>query len=658
MDQASGSGRAVVLALVIGIALAGAAAPSAAQSDRAEKTLAKWRAQALEAASRDITSRNLEKRRQAAEELGRFDEASGQVVPLLAAALSDDDAIVREKAASSLWELGEAAAAAQGALRGVLDDSSPAVRVRAAGALEAAGADPAELVPARRSVVAEGDWFDRALAIRDLIGHVDAAELAEPLVRAIRDTPPSVRDEDPEERFSGVAVLRPLAATGSRAVIPPLMAALAEPVMPHAELVAALSQLDPEPEGWVEALVRVSRDPDPDAREAVGNALELRARRPDGGAGWPEQVLHLLSDGDRDVRWQAVTALGAAGGHAHAAASGIARIAAGYSDVDLRTAAVRALGSMGDRSEPFDREVKAGIAEVAGPALLAVVDDTSLPDDLRRDAMEAYVGLVLEPQVAVRELSRIAGGAYPDWVRIVATRGFWPLGRAAEPALPLLERLTADPETLVASAASSAIDDIRRGVAVAPAAPAAPAGGGAGAAAAEAWLRQNGQSFDHDGFYRAMAEGRADAVERYLEAGMSAADAGTTGMPPLHMAVATGCPWGQPTPEETGRMVAALLAHGADPEAADEQGNRALHRAVGSCDRSVISRLVEAGADLGAANAVGMTPFALALVTNPGAAEVLVEAGYRVTPEQASVFAQWVAGDPAKQSVLDRAQAR
>ncbi|MCU0305119.1 MAG: hypothetical protein MUC56_13795 [Thermoanaerobaculales bacterium] len=647
--------RSVIVGLGLGVAL-GWAAAGQAQSEWAERTMAKMHDKALATALKEITSRDVEKRREAAEDLGGFAEEAAQVVPALAAALADGDALVRERAASSLWKLEDAAAPAEAALRTALSDPDPGVRVRAAGALEAIGVEPAELVEARRSVVAGGDWFDRALAIRDLIGSVDEGTLAAPLVQAIRETPDEVRSADPEDRFSGVSVLAPLAATGNPGVVPPLMAALAEPGMPRAALVAALAPFEPEPEGWVETLVRLSGHSDPEVREAVAEAFELRAKRPEGGAGWPNQVLGLLGDAERDVRWSALGAFGAAGGHAAAGVPAIARIASGSSDEDLRSAAVRALGAIGDVREPFDRAVKERVAAEAGPALLVVVDDATADEDLRRDAMEAFTGLALPPEVAVRELSRIAGGDFPSGVRIVATRGFWPLGRAAEPALPLLERLTADPETLVAAAATSAIDDIRRGVAVAPqpGAAARPVAG-ADAAAAQAWLRQHDHSFDQDGFYRAMIESDADAVERYLAAGMSAADAGTTGMPPLHSVVMFGCPWGQPTPETTSRIVAALLAAGADPNALDEQGNAVLHRAVSSCDGGVIDQLLGAGADLHAANVTGMSPFALAVVTNAGAAEALIAAGYRVTPEENAMVREWFTDDPAKRELLERA---
>jgi hypothetical protein len=78
-------------------------------------------------------------------------------------------------------------------------------------------------------------------------------------------------------------------------------------------------------------------------------------------------------------------------------------------------------------------------------------------------------------------------------------------------------------------------------------------------------------------------------VAAFLEAGMSATDAGTTGMPPLHHALMFACTYGvRPSSEAAHRIVAELLAHGADPNAVDEMGNPALHRAAGPCDGAII----------------------------------------------------------------------
>ena len=648
--------RRVLCALLIAV-LVGWAMPATA-----DETLDKLQARALERYLKDLGSRNSETRRDAARGLGGYEEA--EAVAALAGALADEDARVREAAAGSLWETGEAAAAARPALQRALGDPEPAVRVRAAGALEAIGADPVTLVEARRSVTRDGDWFDQAMAARDLIGDVPPAELVGPVLDSIRRTPEGSRSAfaDPEDEFSGASVLGPLAATNDPAVTAGLAAALAEPAMARTALVNALATVEPAPEGWAATLVGLSRDPDPKVRRAAAEALERHADRNGGAAGWPGQVLHLLADPDPDVKYAAVEALGAAGGEAAGAAARLAALTAPGPDESVRLAAVRAVGEIGDAAEPFDRAVKAEVAQVAGPALLAVVDAPG-DDDLREEAMESYVKLAVEPSVAATELARIAGGSYPDWVRITATRNLGRLGRDAQGALPVLERLESDPESLISSAARSSKEEILRGAAMTPAVVTAAAStkpkAGGDAAAAQAWLREHGREFTQDDFYRALVEADADAVAAFLEAGMSATDAGTTGMPPLHHALMFGCPYGvRPTPEGTHRVVADLLAHGADPNALDDTGNPALHRAAGPCDAGIIAKLIAAGADVNAVNSTGMSAFSLALaLSDVEGAEAMLEAGFRFGAAEAALAREWYLDDPARRRLIERAGA-
>ena len=628
--------------------------------------MTKLRAKALERYVKDLGSRNVETRRDAARGLSGYEEP--QAVAALASALGDAEEGVREAAASSLWETGAAGAAARPALEQVLDDPSPAVRVQAAGALEALGVDPATLVESRRSVLKEGDWFDQALAARDLVGHVPPAELIAPVLDSIRRTPPGSRSKfsDPEDEFSGVSVLERLAGTGDPVVVAGLRAALDEPGMPKAALIDALAPVEPEPERWVDALVAAARDGDPQVRKAVAEALEARAKRPDGGAGWPERVLQLLDDADRDVRYAAVDAFEAAGGAAHAAVPGLARLLQSGADDSLRGAAVGALGAIGDRAEPFDRAIKEQVAAVAAPALLGVVKAGG-DEDLRAKATEAYIGLAVDPAVQAQTLAALAEGSYPTWVRIHAVRAIGDLGRAAEGAIPALERLSQDPESLISSAAAYGIEQIRRGVAVPAAVEARPAerrpavaGAGADAQAALAWLRREGIDLTEDSLYRAIVERNAEAVEALLNAGMSASDAGTTGMPPLHHALMSACQYGvRPTSDEARRIVAALLAHGANPNALDEQGNPALMRAAGVCDATVIGKLVAAGADIQAHNAANMTAFAVMVAMGDSeGAGALLDAGFRFSPEDAESVREWFTDDPAKRQLLERAGGR
>ena len=75
-------------------------------------------------------------------------------------------------------------------------------------------------------------------------------------------------------------------------------------------------------------------------------------------------------------------------------------------------------------------------------------------------------------------------------------------------------------------------------------------------------------------------------------------------------------------------VVDVLLAHGANPDVADECGRTALHYAAG-CDQStIVRRLVQAGANVNSRDAQGLTPLAMAaargLVTT---IEALLDAG-------------------------------
>jgi ankyrin repeat protein len=142
-----------------------------------------------------------------------------------------------------------------------------------------------------------------------------------------------------------------------------------------------------------------------------------------------------------------------------------------------------------------------------------------------------------------------------------------------------------------------------------------------------------------------------------LNAGLSASDAGTTGMPPLHHALMSACQYGvRPTSNEARRIVAALLAHGAGPNALDEQGNPALMRAAGVCDAAVIGQLVAAGADIQAKNAANMTAFAVMVAMGDSeGAGALLDAGFRFSPEDAESVREWFTDDPAKRKLLERA---
>src|SRR5690606_36068276 len=107
-------------------------------------------------------------------------------------------------------------------------------------------------------------------------------------------------------------------------------------------------------------------------------------------------------------------------------------------------------------------------------------------------------------------------------------------------------------------------------------------------------LRARSIEFTEDAFWRALGERDVATVEDLLAAGLSPNTISADGMPPLHLVVMAGCDHGQPTAEATRRIVAALIAHGADPNQRDRAGgNPVLHRAS-SCDASLVRQLIAA----------------------------------------------------------------
>ncbi len=83
--------------------------------------------------------------------------------------------------------------------------------------------------------------------------------------------------------------------------------------------------------------------------------------------------------------------------------------------------------------------------------------------------------------------------------------------------------------------------------------------------------------------------------------------------------------------------VMTLLANGADPRAADRDGNTPLHHAARSSDPGVAALLRDAAAELDARNAEGLTPLGIACgCGNWRLARFLLERGARTEPEGGS----------------------
>lgn len=333
-----------------------------------------------------IGSRDVERRRLAAESLGSHADRA-DVAAVLAPALADADGAVRYHAAAAFWKLAEreaALAAAEPALFAALRDPDPAVRVQAAGALDRSGVDPNQLVAARRSVLAEGDWFDVALAARGLIGEVDAAELVAPLLDSLRRTPPLTG----RDAFSAEKVFAPLlqAADGERAV-PGLLAALEDPALPKAALITALGAREPAPPGWATRLTALASDADPLTRRAALEQLRPLVASAAAGRDWAVQLLPLVDDAYLEVRRAAVAVYGAGRGNGHPGVAALLARLQNDDDPGMRHAIARALGEIGDLAEAYDRDIKASVARNARPALQALLQDAD--GDVREAAARA-----------------------------------------------------------------------------------------------------------------------------------------------------------------------------------------------------------------------------------------------------------------------------
>ena len=562
-------------------ALLGWNAPAPAVSPEWEKL----HREAYQQWTRWIASRDEEKRRAAAENLSGFKDEAG-TVGLLVSVLADRDDEVRRHAAASLWKLADDEAditAAHAALRARLLDPLPSVRVQAAGALEKSGVDPAELVDARRSVLAQGDWFDVALAARDLIGSVDGAELVDPLLLSLREMPPT-RDED---EFDAGDVLTPLVERGGASVLPELMRALNDPALPKVPLLDALGRANPAPAGWRDALLRAARDPEARTRAAAAEQLQALLERGGAGSGWIEPMLPLLQDRYAEVREAVCDLFAEARGDAHPAVDGLVALLRTEPEADVRRSAVRALAAIGNITESYDRAVKASVGSKARPVLEAIAANPNEDEDTREDAQAA--------------LKALAEGTATGTKVLTATQP--------------------------------------------------------GNAAALQRLRERGVEFTEDSFWRALNERDVQTVTDLLDAGISPRSLDAGGMPPLHMVLMSGCDYGQPTATETQQIIAALLQRGADPNQRDKNGdNPALHRAS-SCDAKVIKQLIAAKADLRARNGTQISAFPLFLVTSPGAAGALLDAGYRADAKDRGMLQGMLAGekDPTKRKLIQRA---
>lgn len=106
----------------------------------------------------------------------------------------------------------------------------------------------------------------------------------------------------------------------------------------------------------------------------------------------------------------------------------------------------------------------------------------------------------------------------------------------------------------------------------------------------------------------------------------------------LRLALQGGHAWAVSEPAASERrspMVQALLAAGAPPGAADEEGWTPLHAAAACGDAAMVQRLLAAGADIHATTKWGETPLSAAVMYSRGSVAALRAAGARMTLHEA-----------------------
>jgi len=663
--------NAVVIASVM---LVLGAATSA--TDLADKAVARWMKQLAR-------SHDAHERAEAARFLGqlRVPEAAAP----LGRALGDKDNHVRVAAARALWALGDKARPAEANLWNALGDSDPEVVVNAAGSLQLLGAEAARLADARRRALATGDLSVRFLAVRGLIGLDPPAGLLPHVLdyldhqaERMHDPRVSMKSRSAAEKNFKLAdkALGKLVATQDRTLIAPLASRATRDHPAQAAVLKALAGFRPEPDGWDGILAACMASAEAPARAAAAELARQRTA-PDQAARWVPAATGLLPDPDSSVRTWALYAVGAAGGLAAEATPVLIERLTTEPEARVRAQVAETLGAVGDRSQPVAQKVKERVAREAAPALeLAVERDSAV--DVRKAALASLDGLALDPPVIIDILARIAHQSREEKLTWAALQRLRNRGREAAPALDTIRGLMASPNQRIADYATTIAGELEHELESHPAEVAAGAVASAAAApataaraapepAAEArglaTLRARGAKLDEHSFYTALSNADVELVTAYLDAGMAADHRFSTGggRQPLHILFfgQKACSLSvRPTGPAAGRIVEALLAHGADVNATDENRNTPLMFAGDKCDAVVIRQLVKAGARFDVRNGSGLTALEMGIWSGNDGLEALIEAGARLDAKTAASYEEAYKSMPRALALVRKARAR
>lgn len=139
-----------------------------------------------------------------------------------------------------------------------------------------------------------------------------------------------------------------------------------------------------------------------------------------------------------------------------------------------------------------------------------------------------------------------------------------------------------------------------------------------------------------DALWSAVMQLDADAAVQALEAGAdpSARRSPPQSDTPLLFVISVGCRDADEAADAR-RIFDALLAHGADVNAADTNDASPLLHAAEGCDAAMVKALIDRGAKLHARARGGATPMMMAVIYNRvDVVKVLLAAGYDIKNEQ------------------------
>jgi len=152
--------------------------------------------------------------------------------------------------------------------------------------------------------------------------------------------------------------------------------------------------------------------------------------------------------------------------------------------------------------------------------------------------------------------------------------------------------------------------------------------------------------------------GDVETVEALLSAGVDVND--MTGMPkPVLRLAASSCAGKRLETETILTMMEVLLAHGAKVSEPAPSELSALMVAAQQCPAPVVRRLLRAGADMNFKTSLGISPLSMAfIVGNLDAAEALIEAGARLSPEAAAKILEGKKDDARAVALVNKARGK